>query len=85
MHAAFSYDRRDPYSRLPIDTPPHQSVDPIAANNVSSEHNVSGFFALIFLLNFSLEKTHGLSLIPMEKNMVVILEIDHNCYRFSIK
>ena len=42
MHAAFSYDRRDPYSRLPIDTPPHQPVDPITSvNNVSSEHNVS--------------------------------------------
>lgn len=43
MHAAFSYDRRDPYSRLPIDTPPHQTnagVDPITSvNNVSNEHN----------------------------------------------
>ena len=43
MHAAFGYDRRDPYSRLPIDTPPHQSsnggVDPIVDHTV--EHNVS--------------------------------------------
>jgi len=42
MHAAFGYDRRDPYSRLPIDTPPHQSgsaagVDPI--ENHTLEHN----------------------------------------------
>jgi len=41
MHAAFGYDRRDPYSRLPIDTPPHQSsnggVDPIVDHTV--EHN----------------------------------------------
>ena len=47
MHAAFGYDRRDPYSRLPIDTPPHQSsnggVDPIVDHTV--EHNVSILFA----------------------------------------
>ena len=34
MHAAFSYDRRDPYTRLPIDSQP----DPITHINNLSEH-----------------------------------------------
>ena len=50
MHAAFGYDRRDPYSRLPIDTPPHQSsnggVDPIVDHTV--EHNVSTLVIGVF-------------------------------------
>jgi hypothetical protein len=34
MHAAFTYDRRDPYTRLPIDSQP----DPLTHINNLSEH-----------------------------------------------
>jgi hypothetical protein len=41
MHSAFSYDRRDPYTRLPIDAQP----DPITHINNLSEH-VSHFIMM---------------------------------------
>ena len=44
MHSAFSYDRRDPYTRLPIDTTQPTGVDPITSvhsSSINSDHNVS--------------------------------------------
>ena len=44
MHSAFSYDRRDPYTRLPIDTSQPTGVDPITSvhsSSINSDHNVS--------------------------------------------
>jgi len=42
MHSAFSYDRRDPYTRLPIDTTQPTGVDPITSvhsSSINSDHN----------------------------------------------
>ena len=47
MHSAFSYDRRDPYTRLPIDTSQPTGVDPISSvhsSSINSDHNVSQHF-----------------------------------------
>ena len=44
MHSAFSYDRRDPYTRLPIDTSQPTGVDPITSvhsSSINSDQNVS--------------------------------------------
>ena len=71
MHSAFSYDRRDPYTRLPIDTTHPTGVDPITSvhsSSINSDHNVSN--------NFSNEN-HLIridTLLKTKKHQIIILD-----------
>ena len=47
MHAAFSYDRRDPYARLPLESHVSSANDP-STTSITSVNNVNDHVSPIF-------------------------------------
>ena len=50
MHAAFSYDRRDPYARLPLESHVSSANDP-STTSITSVNNVSDHVSRHFEFN----------------------------------
>ena len=57
MHAAFSYDRRDPYARLPLESHVSSANDP-STTSITSVNNVNDHVSPFKSLTPQVQKNH---------------------------